>query len=300
MKAGKYFSRSIFWSVIVLGISLIIGCGESDTKTQVVNGGLAGIETARKPLIAVQLWSVREALKKDFEGTLKALADQGFDGVEFAGYFGTYVDRPADLKDFLTSIDLTASGAHVPFAQLDQAFPETVVFYQKLGIDTLIIPLDERAFDNGGVDALVDDLVLLSERMKPLGMKIGYHNHAQEWSEFGEKTYFEYIGDRTPASVILQQDVGWTLAAGQDPIAFTEGYPGRILTTHFKSPARERREHTPIIGLDGISWDAIYESAVEIGGAEWIVIEQEEYPDGLTPLESVARSKAGFDAAISN
>ena len=58
--------------------------------------------------------------------------------------------------------------------------------------------------------------------------------------------------------------------------------------------------HTPIIGLDGVRWDAIYESAVEFGGAEWIVIEQEEYPDGLTPLESVARSKAGFDAAISN
>ena len=236
-----------------------------------------------KPLIAVQLWSVREALKEDFEGTLQALADQGFDGVEFAGYFGAYADRPADLKDFLASIDLTASGAHVPSVQLNQAFPETIVFYQKLGIDTLIIPLDERAFDHDGVDALVDDLVLLSEKMKPLGMKIGYHNHAQEWSEFGEKTYFEYIGDHTPASVVLQH-VGWTLGCGTGPQLHLLKATQEGLTTHFKSPARDGREHPPIIGLDGIGWDTIYESAVEIGGAEWIVIEQEEYPDGLTPL----------------
>jgi len=300
MKARKYFMRTIFWSVIALSISLTIGCGESHINEPIVNGVDAGIETSRAPLIAVQLWSVRETLKEDFEGTLESLSDQGFDGVEFAGYFGTYEDRPAELKDFLTSIGLTGSGAHVPFTQLNQAFAETIAFYQKLGVNTLIIPLDERAFSDDGVDVLVNDLVLLSEKMKPLGMKIGYHNHAQEWSEFGEKTYFEYIGDRTPASVVLQQDVGWTLAAGQDPIAFTEAYPGRILTTHFKSPAREHSDHPPIIGSDGIGWDAIYESAVEIGGAEWIVIEQEEYPDGLTPLESVARSKTGFDAAISN
>ena len=57
----------------------------------------------------MQLWSVREALKEDFEGTLKALADQGFDGVEIAGYFGTHVDRPADLKYFLRNCETDTS-----------------------------------------------------------------------------------------------------------------------------------------------------------------------------------------------
>lgn len=300
MTAQQYLMRPVFWTVILFSILLTIGCDESDMKTPIAKKVDAAIEAAEEPRLSVQLWSVRETLKEDFEGTLKALADQGFDGVEFAGYFGAYSDRPADLKDFLTSIGLTGSGAHVPAMQLDQAFAETIDFYQKLGVDTLIIPWDERAFSDDQIDVFVNELVRLSERMKPLNMKVGFHNHAQEWSQFGEKTYFEYIGDRTPDSVVLQQDVGWTLHAGKDPIAFARSYPGRILTVHFKSPARESGESVPIIGLDGVEWNAIYEATVEVGGAEWIVIEQEEYPDGLTPLESVAQSKAGFDAAISN
>ena len=88
MKTLQYFTGPILRSVIVLSISLNMGCGESDMQTRGADGVDVGGETSRAPLIAVQLWSVREALKEDFEGTLEALADQGFDGVEFAGYFG--------------------------------------------------------------------------------------------------------------------------------------------------------------------------------------------------------------------
>ena len=70
------------------------------------------------PQISVQLWSVKDALKEDFKGTLQNLADLGFDGVEFAGDFGPYANDPAGLKAYLSSIGLVASGAHVPIAQL--------------------------------------------------------------------------------------------------------------------------------------------------------------------------------------
>ena len=290
--------------IIFMGISLLIGlgagCGTSESRLALNSDLTGGAKTIVAPRIGAQLWSVRDALKEDFDGTLTALSLQGFEGVEFAGYFGKYAERPADLKRFLASIGLTTSGAHVPFEQLDQQFQQTVTFYQALGVRTLIIPWDVRAFADDGVAAFASDLNRLSQKLTPLGMQIGFHNHAQEWANFGNKSFFEYIAENTVAEVVLQQDVGWTMNAGGDPIAFVKSYPGRILTTHFKSPLRENNERLPIIGLDDVPWLALYHATVSDGGAEWIVIEQEEYPQGMSSIESLAKSKGGLDAILAD
>jgi len=246
----------------------------------------------------VQLWSVKDALKTDFKGTLQDLAELGFDGVEFAGDFGPYADDPQGLQTFLASIGLTASGAHVPFEQLINQFDSTVSFYQALGINALIIPWHERAFSGDEVKDFTSDLTMLSAQLAPFGMQVGFHNHAQEWADYGDGSYFEYIAEHTPETVILQQDVGWTINAGKDPIAFVQDYPGRILTTHFKSDVTEESKYLPIIGQDNIGWSAIYQATVNDGGARWIVLEQEVYPNGMTPMQAVAETKAGFDAII--
>jgi sugar phosphate isomerase/epimerase len=99
------------------------------------------------PQLSVQLWSIKDDVAKDFEGTLKQLKAMGFQGVEFAGVFGAYEKDPKGLKAFLDKTGLKASAAHVHFDKLSPAnFDATVAFYKAIDCNYLIIPMDERAF----------------------------------------------------------------------------------------------------------------------------------------------------------
>lgn len=256
---------------------------------------------SKEPRIGVQLWSVQQTLADDFEGTIKALAEMGFEGVEFAGDYGPYGDDPEGLKVFLAEHSLKVSGAHVHFDAFDEDnFDDTVAFFSAVGAKKLIIPMDDRAFTGDEVDNVVTDLVRYSERLKPYGLKIGYHNHAEEFDRFGDATFWDYIAKRTPGHVILQLDVGWAIAAAQDPEKYVRRYPGRTLSAHIKAglPKDAPADAKPILGQDVADWPGIIQAMKEVGGTRWLVLEQEVYPDGMTPLEAVEASKNGLRAIL--
>lgn len=256
------------------------------------------------PPISMQLWSVKNTLKKDFKGTLEQIAAMGFTGVEFAGDFGSYTDDPEGLKAYLASIGLQASGAHVGFKHLrgDKLEP-TLDFYQKLGVELIIIPADSRAWSADGVADLTKELTALSAKLASKGLLIGYHNHDMEFASFENSTYWDYIAQNTPKSVFLQLDVGWVNFAKQDAIEYVKKYAGRTLTTHIKIRSYRGREAqntgvSPIIGDDSYDWASLIKTQVKYGGVRWLVLEQEEYPDGLGELGSLAKSKQGLDKII--
>jgi sugar phosphate isomerase/epimerase len=243
------------------------------------------------PRIGVQLWSVKDEVKRDFEGTLAKLAAMGFQGVEFAGEFGPYAKDAAGLRAFLDRQRLQCAGAHLDFAALSGVrFAQTTAFYRAVGCRNLVVAWDERGASTAGAAAIARDLAALSVKLQPLGMRIGYHNHAQEMTGPAGRTPWDTIAGATPRQVILQQDIGWTVFAGKDPAALIRRYPGRTITSHFKAK--------PLIGQDGTDWPAVYAAARGEGGAEWIVLEQEEYPDGMLPLEAVAASMRGLQAVV--
>ncbi|MGB3611726.1 MAG: sugar phosphate isomerase/epimerase [Cellvibrio sp.] len=252
------------------------------------------------PQLSVQLWSIKDDVAADFEGTLKKLADMGFQGVEFAGNFGPYADDPKGLKKFLDKLGLKPSGAHVGFDKFsDENFDKTVAFYKAIGCNYLIIPMDHRAFTTEGAKEVAADLERVQAKLKPHGMHTGYHNHEGEMlGKFGA-TPWDVIGKGTSTEVILQQDVGWTEAAGKDPIDFIKAYPGRTITTHYKAaaPAEGNTEH-PIIGQDTTDWKSLITANRTVGGTLWLVVEQEVYPEGMTPMQSVEASLKGLQKVI--
>lgn len=252
------------------------------------------------PKLSVQLWSVRDDLKRDFKGTLKQLADMGFKGVEFAGYFGPYKNNGKGLKKFLSELGLKASGAHVNFKQFnDKNYAKSMAFYQDLDAKLLIVGSDKRAFHPQGIKAVVNELNQLSAKLAPLGFKFGFHNHDDEFNDFKGSTYWDYLAKNTIQDVVLQQDVGWTTYAGKNPIEYVERYPGRTLTTHYKaSLPKGTQGKLPIIGEDTIDWLNLIKSNMSVGGTLWLVVEQEEYPNGLTPLQAVRKSKQGLDKIL--
>ena len=163
------------------------------------------------PQLSVQLWSIKDEVAADFEGTLKKLKAMGFQGVEFAGNFGPYANDPKGLKAFMDKVGLKASGAHVHFDKLSpENFEATVAFYKAIDCKYLIIPMDRRAFTAEGAKEVAADLEAIQKKLDQHGMHTGYHNHKPEMLGEMGKTPWDVIGKGTQQAVILQQDVGWS------------------------------------------------------------------------------------------
>ncbi|PCC10730.1 sugar phosphate isomerase/epimerase [Pseudoalteromonas sp. JB197] len=249
--------------------------------------------------VSVQLWSVKEALKADFNATITSLADMGFQGLEFAGDFGPYENNPRALKNKLASLDLVASSAHIGFDALtDTRLMETLLFYKTLGVTTLFVPWDERAWDPEGVMSLTKQLTASNEIAQKYEMKIGFHNHNREFEQFNSATYWDAIASNTPTNLPLQLDIGWVHYAGKEPIHFIKKYAGRTYATHLKVRTHENDGLSPIFGENNYPWQKIIQALITDGVTQWLVVEQEEYPAGLTPLQSVAKSKANLDKIL--
>jgi sugar phosphate isomerase/epimerase len=236
------------------------------------------------------------------EGTLKKLKAMGFNGVEFAGNFGAYEKDPKGLKAFLEKTGLKASGAHVHFDKLSpENFDATVAFYKAIDCKYLIIPMDKRAFTPEGAKEVAAELEVIQKKLAPHGMHTGYHNHKPEMLGDMGKTPWDVIGKGTSHGVILQQDVGWTEVAGKNPVDFVKAYPGRTITTHYKAAAPdEGNKENPILGKDTTDWKALLEANKTVGGTLWLVVEQEVYPEGMTPMQSVEASLKGLQKIIAD
>lgn len=266
-------------------------------------GGCASVAhmaSPAAPRIGVQLWSVKDEIKRDFEGTLSSLALLGFQGVEFAGDFGRFGKDPEGLRDFLRNNGLVCAGAHVLLAQLSaENFAATTAFYKAAACNDLIIAFDGRAFTTSGGRQVASELTALSVKLASLSMRIGYHNHAEEMAGAEGQSAWDVLAEGTPPNVILQQDVGWTRYAGKSPVALIERYPGRSLSLHYKAKSPKGAGAVPLIGQDGADWAAITRAARSAGGTQWLIVEQEEYPNGLGQLEAVAASMRGLQSVLS-
>jgi sugar phosphate isomerase/epimerase len=269
------------------------------------NAALAAAATGLSPLlraarraplpVALQLYSVRGDCAKDFDGTLEWAARQGFDGVEFAGYY-QYADNPKGLRRRLDDLGLRGIGAHLGTDRLrGDALKRTIEFHRILGCHFLIVPGDHSYTDPEGNIRLAEFFNLTAELLRPYGMLCGYHNHTKEFTKVGDTTYFDLFAQRTSQAVVLQQDCGWTAAAGYDPAEMMRRYPGRMKSTHYKPTVVG---HEPgkkaILGQDSVDWAEVLEVSRTIGGTEWITLEQERYPDGKSPKQCTAESFAAL------
>lgn len=249
--------------------------------------------------IALQLYSVRRDCAQDFDAALEQVAAMGFEGVEFAGYYG-YASKAADLKNRLDALKLKAAGTHISLDTLQgDALKSTIEFHQAIGCRFLIVPGNPAFTDPEKSKALADTFNQLAATLKPLGMFCGYHNHTAEFKKDGDKTYWDLFAERTSKDVILQQDCGWTMAAGFDPAAYVLKYPGRTRTTHLKPTVRPQDTgKKAILGQDSVDWPAVLAACVSKGGTEWFVVEQETYPDGKSPMDCTRESFAGLRALL--
>jgi len=258
---------------------------------------LAWGQDSRVIPICVQLYSVRDDCGKDFDGALARIAKMGFAGVEFAGYH-KYGGKAKELRAKLDDLGLKVAATHIGTGSFrGDALKKTIEFHQTIGCKFLIVPGDGDFTNAEKSPALAETFNKTAEVLKPLNMYCGYHNHTGEFKKSPEgKTYYDLFAERTTKDVVLQQDCGWTVAAGLDPVDLMKRYPGRMKSTHFKPTvvAKDKATKKPILGQDSVDWPAVIAACRTIGGTEWFTVEQELYPDGKSPMECTELSLAGL------
>ncbi|GBC91969.1 Inosose dehydratase [bacterium HR15] len=233
--------------------------------------------------IGVQLYSVRDDCQRDLPGTLKAIAQIGYAGVEFAGYYGY---EAKTLRQMLDDNGLVCCGTHIGIDQLlGDTLYRTVEFHQTLGCPYLIVPgLPEeyRATRQKWIET-AQLFSEIAERLKSHGFRIGYHNH---WIEFqpleGELPWDTFFSHASPA-VIMQIDTGNALHGGAHAAPFVRKYPGRAITVHVKEYSSTNP--SAIIGEGEVNWSDFFEACETVGGTEWYIVEQETYAH--PPLETI-------------
>ena len=259
--------------------------------------------------IALQVYSVRDDLNRDFFGTLCAVKDMGYAGVEFAGLYG---NDPEKVKAFCEEIGLTPLSAHVSIQDFMADVDGVVDTYSKVGIQYAAIPWlgEEMRPGHEGYAEFKKWVALISAKLKEKGIVLGYHNHDFEF----EKVNGEYILDimyrDMPADVLVTQlDTCWVNVGGENPAAYVEKYAGRIPTVHLKDFKGSKAENMyGLIGVEGSETKAddtkfmltpvgmgcqdfkAIVAAGDAGGAKWYIVEQDEPSMGLTALECAKAS----------
>lgn len=250
-----------------------------------------------KMKIALQLFSVREDCARDLEGTLKAIADMRYDGVEFAGYYGRTAD---ELRKILDDLGLEVAGTHISIDTLiGDKLKESIEFNRILGNKFLIVPSLPEKMRNSKAAWLKTAKLMnkIAEELKPEGMRVGYHNHAIEFKPINSEIPWYIFFDATKPEVIMQLDTGNAMHGGVSPegvLDIIRRYPGRAVTVHLKDYSSKNKK--VLLGEGEMKWKEFIELCKTIGGTEWYIIEQEAYP--YPPLECVKRCIENLKAII--
>ncbi|NKC59437.1 sugar phosphate isomerase/epimerase [Vagococcus fluvialis] len=235
-----------------------------------------------KPLISLQLWSVQDACQENFEEVLTKVKEYGYDGVEFAGYYGCSAE---EIKKTLAELSLKVSGAHISFEALRDDFEKTINFEKEIGNQAVIVPYM-------GADSLeewTEKILALKEIAKKVnseGLVLGYHNHAHEIMDIPDVNILEKMVEMIP-DIQLEVDTYWLSYAGVDVLAWLKKYQKNIKWLHLKDMlvTGEEKESTEI--GQGILPIESYLNWAKNANLEWVVIEQEAFQK-LTPMESAA------------
>ncbi|MBQ6351651.1 MAG: sugar phosphate isomerase/epimerase, partial [Lentisphaeria bacterium] len=178
---------------------------------------------------AIQLYSFREALKANFQDTMKQIAELGYDGVEFAFYFGGM--EPDQLADFMKSLGLQTWAVHVNLLKAnDPAYPD-YTYAKALGARTIICSGKKDGFVEN-LDELKTQVRAVRDAAKTHGLEFVYHNHAFEFAKLadGSYGYDALVGD----DLDVELDVYWLTQGGVDPVEYIKRYGKRLPLLHLK------------------------------------------------------------------
>ncbi|HUA14620.1 MAG TPA: sugar phosphate isomerase/epimerase [Verrucomicrobiae bacterium] len=250
--------------------------------------------------VGVQLYTVRDQMKDDFEGTIAKVAQIGYKEVEFAGYFD---HTPQQVRAILQKNGLTSPACHVEYGVLaPDKWPEQLESAKVIGQPYIVnpwIPEELRKTDDDWKRA-ADTFNRAGEESKKAGIQFAYHNH---WFEFlpvnGKRPYDLLLKLCDKNLVKMELDLCWITVGGGDPLKYFSEYPGRFPLVHVKDMKKlpkvseaggqdfgDSLKDMTSVGDGIIDWKRIFAKSEEAGIKHYIV----EHDKPADPLASITAS----------
>ena len=303
-------------SAALVAVLCLSSCANNCSKSCCKQDECCCHQFAKKLPIGVQLYSVRTDLEKDFYGTLKAVREMGYAGVEFYGEY--YGNTPTQIKQWCTELGLIPFSNHVPFQAMIDDVDKVIEDNLILGVQYLVFPYMDEA-SRPGIDPeqfkkTVAKIGEIGEKVHAAGFQLLYHNHDFEFVTLEDGTVgYDYIfSSNDRVKLQNEPDVCWVSYAGFNPAEVLAKYAGNIPVVHLKDYYLEGKLSSAPYALIGISTDnamkddggwfeyrpvgmgqvdipAGIKAAID-GGAQWLCVEQDEPSQGLDRLQNVAKS----------
>lgn len=250
-----------------------------------------------RPQVGIQLYSVRDRCERDFLGTIREMAEIGYQFVEFAGFYGASV---REVRRALEAAGIGAVSAHIglnlkkgepaDLAAVREHVRRQAAFAAELGLKFFIVPsypLPDEPTEND-VARMAEVLEAAGETAREAGLAFGYHNHAFEFKTVGGQTVIDRLLERLPG-LLAQFDLGWVKMGGRDPAEYVRRYAGRVPLVHAKDFKADGTDAE--LGRGVVDWDSAIKACLA-AGVEYVIVEQEQYE--VSSLESAKRNFAWF------
>ena len=247
--------------------------------------------------VGLELYTVRDLLSKDFQGTLAKVAKIGYKEVEFAGYLNDLPNlkpAPKRAREILDGDGLTAPSAHVAYNILSpEMWPKAVEISKILGHEYIVNPSIDRELTktSDGWKRAAETFNRAGEESLKSGIQLAYHNHVEEFKALpdGKLPYDILLSESDPKLVKMELDLGWAHEAKVDPLSYFEKYPGRFPLVHVKD--FDQHDMMTEVGSGVIDWKAIFAKANLAGIKHYFV----EHDQPMMPMESIQKSYAYLD-----
>jgi sugar phosphate isomerase/epimerase len=311
----KKSRREFLRESAALGASALVLGACSRSATAAASSVLSA--SMMKPSIdnaGIQLWTVRDRMSTDFEGTLARIAEIGYREVEFVGYGNK---TPAEVRAILDRLGLRAPSTHVglePGAGLEKQ----LAGYQAMGHRYAAVAVPRLPGQPGGwppppptLESVRHEIAVCNEvgrAAKPYGIKALIHNHTMEFTVLpdGRTPHDVMLAELDPSLVVLELDIGWATVAGQNAQALFNAHPGRYPLWHVKDMAdlamvnakgsdqlaRMQAAKIVPVGQGEIDYGSIFARS-GTAGLEHFFVEQDTAPDSG---DSVAAARTSFEA----
>jgi sugar phosphate isomerase/epimerase len=247
--------------------------------------------------LGLELYSVRNELKKDPEAAVRAVAQMGYQGVEFyAPYFEWTESQTKQMRKLLDNLGIRCFSTHNEYSYLSkEKIGRARDMNLILGSKYVVMAWSDPKPGLDGWKGVAESLNFAADQLESSGLKAGYHNHRREFIPVEDQRPIEILAKNTRPSIMLQLDVGTCLEAGSDPVAWIRANPGRIRSLHLKDWSPDpTKGYNILFGVGAGDWKDIFAAAESTGGVEYYLMEQEG--SRFSELDTARRCLESFRA----
>ena len=245
------------------------------------------------PRLGLMLYTLRGECDRDLEGTLRAVGEIGYAGVELHSLRGR---DPGEVRELLDAHGLEVCGRHALLDEIEDGLDALAGELRTFGTDRLVLAWIPPPASGEEADAVVARIDVAAGRVRDAGLRLGFHNHDGELRALDDgRTVLDRLIELDEDRLFFEVDLGWAWVAGVDPGRLVERLAPRVPLVHVKDLTSARVPHFVPVGDGDVGYAEVLPALGGLG-VEWLLVEQDEV-DG-SPFDAVRRSLAAVEAGV--